>query len=498
MAQQFQNLIIFELANNHQGSISHANYIIDKLAEQSIKYKKYGFNFAVKLQYRDLDTFIHPDYKDNADIKHIPRFLSTRLSNDEFFELVKKIKSAGLITVCTPFDEISVELCEEHEIDMLKIASCSSNDWILLEKAAAVNKPLIISTGGKTLTQIDKIYNFLTHRSCDFAILHCVGLYPPQDDQVRLSVIDKMRNRYPNIPIGWSGHESPDKYYISQMALAKGAVIFERHVGHATGDIALNAYSTEVDNIDQWLDAINIAKEICNKETAFTIDKSEITSLEELARGCWAKMPISAGELVSPDKIFFAMPLQKGQTTSGEYLPIIKATRNYSIGEPIYEERPKSFIYDTRSIVHDIKGMLYEANVAIPNNFEMELSHHFGIEDFRNHGATIISIVNREYCKKVIVILPGQYHPVHYHKAKEETFHVLNGMLRLFIGGLEHKFQAGEIYTIERDVRHSFDSETGCIFEEISTTHIKEDSFYDDPSISKRDVLERKTILKNW
>ena len=63
----------------------------------------------------------------------------------------------------------------------------------------------------------------------------------------------------------------------------------------------------------------------------------------------------------------------------------------------------------------------------MPDGACCELSHHFGIDRFEEEGATIISVVNREYCKKLIVLLPGQDHPMHSHQKKEETFHVLYG-----------------------------------------------------------------------
>ena len=63
--------------------------------------------------------------------------------------------------------------------------------------------------------------------------------------------------------------------------------------------------------------------------------------------------------------------------------------------------------------------MLYEANIYLGDTFEAELSHHYGMKHFRQFGAVIISIVNREYCKKLIAVLPGQQHPDHMHKVKE-------------------------------------------------------------------------------
>ena len=127
--------------------------------------RKYNIKAAVKLQYRNLDTFIHPDYKGRKDVNHIPRFESTRLTYDQFTELVEAIRSEGMIAMSTPFDEDGVDWCMDQGLDIIKVASCSSLDWPLLEKIAATHKPVIISVGGKTISDIDKLL-------CIYA-LHC-------------------------------------------------------------------------------------------------------------------------------------------------------------------------------------------------------------------------------------------------------------------------------------------------------------------------------------
>ena len=73
--------------------------------------------------------------------------------------------------------------------------------------------------------------------------------------------------------------------------------------------------------------------------------------------------------------------------------------------------------------------MFNEANVTIGNNYEIELSHHYDMEKFEKVGALLITIINRDYCKKLIAQLPGQSHPSHYHEKKEETFHILSGSM---------------------------------------------------------------------
>ena len=113
---------------------------------------------------------------------------------------------------------------------------------------------------------------------------------------------------------------------------------------------------------------------------------------------------------------------------------------------------------------------------------------------FFEHGAVIIDIVNRDYCKKLIVQFPGQQHPAHRHLKKEETFQIIIGSLQLMLDGKSRLLQSGETQLVERGVMHSFSSDEGVIFEEISTTHVQGDSVYEDSAIPSDPGL-RKTAL---
>lgn len=494
----FKDLFIFEMANSHQGSVEHGIDIIKEMGKIS---RKYNIKAAVKLQYRDLDTFIHPDYKGRADIKHIPRFESTRLGYDQFNQLVDAIREEGMITMSTPFDETGVEWCMDQGIDIIKIASCSSLDWPLLTKAAMARKPLIISTGGKTISDIDKLFNFFTHKGCDFAFLHCVAEYPAPYERLQLDFIDRMNRRYRDVVIGYSGHEAPDDNVVPMLAIAKGANILERHVGLPTETIQLNAYSMNPEQADRWVAAALDAKKICQmkKEGSKYISQEEIDSLRSLMRGVYARHDIKAGDVLNQKDVFYAMPCGEKQMTSGEFKDGQIATRDYKVNEEIHENAKITGIGIVRSAVHDAKGMLYEAGIALGNDFEVELSHHYGMKHFRQYGAIIISIINREYCKKLLIVLPGQKHPTHAHQVKEETFQLLYGDLEVTIEDKkEVRMNPGDIQTILRGENHSFTSIKGAIFEEVSTTHVKSDSYYQDSEIARLDPMERKTYLKKW
>ena len=87
---------------------------------------------------------------------------------------------------------------------------------------------------------------------------------------------------------------------------------------------------------------------------------------------------------------------------------------------------------------------------------------------------------------------------MHYHKVKEETFQLLYGDLQCIVDGRTIDMRAGDIQTVLRNSPHAFSSKHGAVFEEISTTHIKGDSYYEDPDIAKLDLIERKTVIENW
>nr|MBP7239222.1 cupin domain-containing protein [Saprospiraceae bacterium] len=224
-------------------------------------------------------------------------------------------------------------------------------------------------------------------------------------------------------------------------------------------------------------------------------------SLLDLKRGVFAKHPIRKGERLEKSNCYFAFPCEEGQLTSGEFGKLraeFIASKDYAQDEALFEGSEADQYHFIRKIIHDAKGMLAEANVVLNENAQIELSHHFGLDSFTEFGCLLISIVNREYCKKIIVVFPGQSHPEQYHVKKEETFHMLWGDLQLTLNGITQELKQGELRSIERGVRHSFTSIAGAIFEEVSTTHYRGDSFYLDPRIDQQDPMARKTVIEHF
>lgn len=494
----FDGLFVYDMANNHQGLVEHGLKIIDGMARVT---SEEGVRGAMKFQFRNIDTFIHPDFKDKKDIPHIPRFVSTRLSESDYRVLAERVKSAGLVTVATPFDEESLRLIDLLEIEIIKIASCSASDWPLLEKVSQAHKPVIVSTAGLNLNEIDNLASYLSLKNADFALMHCVALYPTPLEKMQLNQIEIFRNRYPQVTIGYSTHEPPGFYDGAKIAYAKGARIFEKHVGVSTGEISLNAYSATPEQVREWIRAYKLSLAACGAERRAPADHKESESLNSLKRGVYAKKSIKKGDKLERESVFFAMPLQEGQAESGEWSKTFEADRDYKANQPISGKVVK--IDSTEEeiinrIILQIKGMLNEARIPVGRDSKIELSHHYGLDKFREFGAVIIDCVNRAYCKKLILQLPRQKHPYHFHKKKEETFQVLFGDLEVEIEGHRKNLHAGDSLVVHNAEWHKFQTANGVIVEEISTTHFNDDSFYEDKRIANIERAKRKTKIDNW
>lgn len=495
----FEDLFILDLANNHQGSREHALSVI-RAAGEVVRANE--VRAALKFQYRQLDTFIHPSHREDSQNKHVKRFLSTRLSNDDFKVMADEVRRCGMITMATPFDEESVELIQEHDLDVLKIGSCSATDWPLIEAIAECNKPVVCSTGGLTWKQIDDLVSFFDHRRVHFALLHCVAIYPTPSEHLQLNQIELLRKRFPDKVIGFSTHESPDAFAPVHIAVAKGARILERHVGLETDTIKLNKYSSTPEQLERWIKAAKEARIICGAEKRQPAVQEELDSLHSLMRGIYLRRPVKKGQVLTRENTYFAMPPDNGQLTSGSFRAGMVAHANLDANASIGETDVKApSLYDMEVLftsIHTIKAMLNEAQVSLPSTFETEFSHHYGIGRFAEIGATFITCVNRDYCKKIVIQLPGQKHPPHYHKCKEETFMVLHGQLDLEIEGRRYTLHPGDTQLIQQGVWHEFWTDTGVLFEEISSRDGVNDSFYEDKNINQMQRPDRKTRVNQW
>ncbi|MCL2250044.1 MAG: N-acetylneuraminate synthase family protein [Oscillospiraceae bacterium] len=491
-------LFIFELANNHSGDVKLAKRIISELKDICV-YDE--FDYAVKLQYRDLDTFIAPDAKRSSDNLAVQRFLSTELTLAQFKDIRDCIGENGFKAVCTPFDEKSVSLIIEHNYDYIKVASCSFTDWPLLEEIVKADMPIIASTAASTLEEIGCVTQFLSNRNKQFALMHCIGEYPTAISNLQMNQISLLKSLYPEVPIGYSTHESPNENFSISLAVAKGACIYEKHVGISTDAVKLNAYSATPEQASLWLESAHKAYLACGIDgQRHSFSDKEMSDLWNFRRGVFARNDIKTGSVISSEAVYYAIPKTTNQLTANDMSKYIRytATSDIATGEAVCDAKVSlvNVREMTETAYRNVKKMLEDSGVALGKEGVYELSHHYGIDKFEKYGCSMVEVINRAYCKKIIVLLPGQENPTHTHKVKEESFHVLYGSIDITIDGECKTYQTGEVVHISPNQKHSFSSAEGCVVEEVSTTHHKGDSYYDDEKITSN--KNRKTVIQYY
>ncbi len=317
----FDGLFVLELANNHWGKLERGLKIIDDYAEVV---KKNNVKASVKLQFRDVDSFIHKDFRDLEGFRYIWKTQKTQMPWASLKALVERVSEKGMLTMVTPFDEISVDKCVEFGVDIIKIASSDIRDKTLLKKIGAAGKPVIASSGGSTsLDQLDYLVKFFKEKNLPFALNHCVSLYPSEDKDLHLNQIDLLKKRYPDTVIGFSTHEYHDWDSSVKMAYAKGARTFERHVDIDYEGVPVSKYCSLPEQADIWFKAYHKAVEMCGPEESNEEKRQppekEVRYLDALVRGVYAKKDLPAGHKLTKEDIYLAIPLHKGQISGREF-----------------------------------------------------------------------------------------------------------------------------------------------------------------------------------
>jgi sialic acid synthase SpsE len=358
----FEELFVLEMANNHLGSLERGLKIIAEFA-QVVRFN--NVRATIKLQFRDVDSFIHRDFVDRKDLRYIKKTLETRLSDEDLATLVRAIRQAGFTATATPFDERSVDLCVELGIPIIKLASSDLNDWVLIEKIAKTKKPVVVSTGGSSLKDVDDIVTFFANRNIPLGINHCVSLYPTEDSELELNQIDFLCKRYPDNTIGFSTHEYSNWSNSMLIAYGKGARMFERHIDIQAEGANVSSYCSLPHQLDEWFRAFHKAKEMCGAPgTQKRIPpKKEIEYLDALVRGVYAKADLPEGHCLMDDDVYLAIPLQKGQLSCRELM------RGEMLLKRVQKDAPIKIddIESPYSQIPSLKKTIYQRGLDVEN-----------------------------------------------------------------------------------------------------------------------------------
>ncbi len=233
--------VVAELSGNHNQSLDRALALVDAAANAGVD--------AVKLQTYTADTM-------TIDLKEREFFIDDRNSlwyGKSLYELYKeahtpwewhqpifeRCKKSGLICFSTPFDNTAVDFLEDLGAPCYKIASFENTDTRLLRKVASTGKPVIISTGMASLSDLEETVNTIRKAGCnDLVLLKCTSSYPASPKNANILTIPHMREMF-NCHVGLSDHTLGIGVAVASVAL--GATVIEKHLTLSREDGGVDA-----------------------------------------------------------------------------------------------------------------------------------------------------------------------------------------------------------------------------------------------------------------
>jgi N-acetylneuraminate synthase len=241
---------------------------------------------AVKFQKRTPEICTPPDQQKQMRetpwgyITYLDYRYRVEFNEDQYREIDRHCKEKGISWFASVWDEPSVDFLEKFGIPVYKIPSASLTDHGLLRCVRATGRPIILSTGMSTMKQIHKSVEVAgTH---NLAITHATSTYPCEPEELNLRMIDTLRSEFPEVPIGYSGHEVG--LVPSTIAVALGACMIERHL---TLDRAMwgsdQAASVEPGGFERLVKYIRVTEAALGDGVKRVYD-SELGSLQKLRR----------------------------------------------------------------------------------------------------------------------------------------------------------------------------------------------------------------------
>jgi N-acetylneuraminate synthase/sialic acid synthase len=218
--------VIAEIGHNHQGEVEKAKALIHAAKECGVDAVKFQKRDNLRLYTRafydspyDNENSFGATYGEHREALELPK--------SDWFELSRYAREEGVAFVSAAFDEPSADLMADLGVDAFKFASGDLTNVPLLRRVAAFGKPMFLSTGGGTLEDIDRAVDAILVANEHLCVLHCTAAYPADVEDLNLSVIGALKERYPDLVIGLSDHHNG--IAMAPVAYMLGARVFEKH-----------------------------------------------------------------------------------------------------------------------------------------------------------------------------------------------------------------------------------------------------------------------------
>jgi N-acetylneuraminate synthase len=295
-------LIIAEIGNNHNGSLELGKRLIDSVVES-------GANIA-KFQLRSLNDLYRERDVEDLGVEYTKDIIyKYNLDATMHHELAEYCRQVGIEYMCTPWDIQSVEHLEQIGVKRYKIASADFDNLPLLETIVKTKKPLYLSTGMSTISDIVGISDFLKKKRAEFTLLHCNSTYPAPFVDIQLNFIKKLKQIHSSV--GYSGHERG--LAVTLAAVALGATVIERHItldkGMEGPDHQASLLPKEFKALVQMIEEVEQA--LGDSETIERkLSQGAILNKENLGKSLIAARDLPAGTVVDRGHVEIRSPGQ--------------------------------------------------------------------------------------------------------------------------------------------------------------------------------------------
>lgn len=298
--------VIAELGHNHGGSLETAKRMVISASQNGAH--------AVKLQKRsnkDLFTkemYDKPYENENSYGKTYGLHREAlELNYEQYMELKKLADALEVVLFATPFDFQSVDFLEKVGVPCYKIASALITDIPLIDYVASKGKPVFISTGGCTLADIDRAYTTVKKHKVPLVLMQCTASYPQMDyGETHLNVFKTFAQRYPDVILGFSSHDSGIMLPIGAYML--GSRVVEKHFtlnramrgtdhSYSLEPAGLRKMSRDLQRLHEAMGTSNKLPQPSEKNPIFKMGKSIV-----------ARVDIKAGDMLTPEKLCFKCP----------------------------------------------------------------------------------------------------------------------------------------------------------------------------------------------
>jgi N,N'-diacetyllegionaminate synthase len=224
-----RTFIIAEAGVNHNGNLAMAKALIDGAAAAGADAVKFQMFDPTQLTSKETPLAAYQMKQEGLNKSQRDLLSALSLSAQDFAQLQAYCKQAGILFLCTPFDNAAARyLALDLQVPMLKISSGELTNLPFLQMLGCLDTPIILSTGMGTLAEVQAaIESIRTVNSSPLALLHCVSSYPAPVEAVNLRAMQTLKNAFPDCVIGYSDHTLG--IHVSVAAVALGAQIVEKH-----------------------------------------------------------------------------------------------------------------------------------------------------------------------------------------------------------------------------------------------------------------------------